>query len=288
MENFNRYLTISELEEQWGLYVTTVGFSRIQSNTAYPDNSQHPNTHVFDWDNGRILNGYYIVFISKGGGVFESERNEPFRISEGCCFILFPGVWHRYKPDPKIGWEEYWIGFKGFYAEELIKRFFEVGHPVYYTGLNENILRLYLTVMELVKNSKPGYHQEIAGITHQLLGILNTLSEMDQKNTNPDEQLIFEAKFLLKETLREPDTIESILKQLPVSYSKLRKDFKRITGQSPNQYQLDLRLNIVKELLTTTRLSMSEIAYQTGFESSSHLSKTFRKRFGVSPGSYRK
>lgn len=287
MDNFNKYLTSSELEEKWGFYITTTGFSKIESNQAYPDNRQHPSTHVFNWDNGRILNGYYLVFISKGEGVFEAEGTNLLRISEGCCFVLFPGTWHRYRPDLNTGWEEYWIGFKGFYAEELIKSFFDQKKPVIYTGLNEDILRLFQSVLLKVNEAKPGYHQEIAGITHQLLGMLNVLSTMHQAKANPTEQMIFTAKFLLREGLREPDSIANIVKDLPVSYSKFRKDFKRVTGQSPNQYQLTLRLEKVKELLSTTRLSIGEIAYQTGFDSVSHLSKTFTKKFNLSPRAYR-
>ncbi|WP_316810753.1 AraC family transcriptional regulator [Pedobacter heparinus] len=287
MENFNKYLTTSELEEKWGFYITTAGFSRIESNQAYPDNRQHPTTHAFDWDNGRILNGYYLIFISKGEGIFETEAAKPFRISEGSCFVLFPGTWHRYKPDLNTGWEEYWIGFRGFYADELIRRFFDKKKPVLYTGLNEDMLRLYQSVLMKIKDAKPGYHQEIAGITHQMLGLLNAMSNLDQTNASPAEQLVLTAKFLLRESLREPDRLENIIKDLPVSYSKFRKDFKRITGQSPNQYQLNLRLEKVKELLSITRLSVSEIAYQTGFDSVSHLSKTFTKKYSLSPRAYR-
>lgn len=287
MNNYNKYLTTSELEEKWGLYVSTAGFSKIERNESYPDNKQHPKSHAFDWSNGRILNGYYLVFISRGEGLFESEDANLVRISEGCCLVLFPGTWHRYKPAIDVGWEEYWIGFKGSYADELIKNFFDQKKPVLYTGLNENMLRLYQSVLEKVKDAKPGYHQEIAGITLQILGILNALSDMDQTKANADERLIFQAKFLLRETLREPDAIAHIVKDLPVSYSKFRKDFKRITGQSPHQYQLSLRLEKVKELLSSTKLTVTEIAYQTGFDSVSHLSKTFAKKYKLSPKAYR-
>lgn len=287
-KNFSKYLTTSDLEERWGFYPTTVGFSKIDSNQSYPDNNQHPKSHAFNWDKGRILDGYYLVFISKGKGIFETAKTTRITIEEGSCFILFPGVWHRYKPDFKIGWEEYWIGFKGFYAENLIKTFFSENQPVLHTGSNETILRLYQTALELVKSAKPGYHQEIAGITHQLLGVLNSLSEVNQRYANPTEQLISDAKFMLRESLQEADTIENIVKNLPVSYSKFRKDFKTITGETPNQYLLNLRLNKVKELLQTTKLSISEIAYQTGFESVSYLSKIFKKKNHRTPSYYRK
>jgi transcriptional regulator GlxA family with amidase domain len=56
---------------------------------------------------------------------------------------------------------------------------------------------------------------------------------------------------------------------------------------SPNQYLLKLRLDKVKELLSNTNLSISEITYQTGFESVSYLSKLFKKKDKVTPRDYR-
>lgn len=284
--NYSKYLAVSDTEENWGFYLTTAGYTKIDSNQSYPNNEQHPKSHAFNWDNGRILDGYYIVFISRGRGVFETERTSRYTISEGCCFLLFPGVWHRYKPDMEIGWEEYWVGFKGFYAEDLVKRFFDECSPVFYTGTEGDILKLFKTVLVKMQEGNPGYHQEIAGITHQMLGILNSTPQ-NERSERPDERLISQAMFLLRETLHTSDTIEEIVKTLPVSYSKLRKDFKKITGETPNQYQLNLRLEKVKELLSTTKLSITEIAYQTGFESVSYLSKIFKKKNNIPPSYYR-
>ena len=106
MKNFNKYLNISELEVNWGFYVTGTGFSKIDIYQSYPDNAHHPKTHTFNWDKGRILNDYYLIFVPDGKGVFEMAGLPSFNISAGDCFILYPGVWHRYKPDPNVGWIE--------------------------------------------------------------------------------------------------------------------------------------------------------------------------------------
>jgi len=71
MHNFNKYLVNGQLEEDWGFYITTVGCTKIDINQIYPLNSQHPESHKFNWDTGRVLDGYYLVFISKGEGIFD-------------------------------------------------------------------------------------------------------------------------------------------------------------------------------------------------------------------------
>ena len=58
-------------------------------------------------------------------------------------------------------------------------------------------------------------------------------------------------------------------------------------SESPSQYHLNVRLNRAKELLTSTALSINEIASHTGFESVFYFSKLFKKKNGASPRSYR-
>jgi len=286
MKNYNKYLLSTQLEEDWGFYITTVGYTKISTNQSYPLNNQHPDTHKFNWDSGRILDGYYLVFISMGEGVFESAQTTACHINEGTCFMLYPGVWHRYKPDIKSGWEEYWVGFKGYYPDMLMKNF-NPASPFIKTGRSDNLLKLFHALIEQVQQAVPGYHQVISGITLQMLGFIQAVAQYHEISSDSDTKLVEEAKFLLREAVSANTTIEQVLAKLPAGYSKLRSDFKRLTGFSPNQYLLHLRLDKVKELLTNTSLSISEIAYQTGFESVSYLSKIFRKKNKMAPRLYR-
>ena len=276
------------MEEKWGLYVNTVGYSRINANQIYPNNKEHPQTHSFNWNKGRILNGYYLIFISKGRGIFQSAFTELTKVDEGMCFFLYPGVWHRYKPDSNSGWEEYWVGFNGDYPNKLMhKGFFTVNKPFINVGLHCGMLTLFHNLIETVKTSSPGYHQVIAGITLQILGVANAASMDKEQTKDPIGKLIAKAKFLLQESLEKPVNIESIVRDLPMGYSAFRKAFKKMTGESPNRYHLNLRLNKARFLLTSTTLSISEVAYQTGFDSLFYFSKLFKKKNGKSPKLYR-
>jgi AraC-like DNA-binding protein len=288
MDNYHKYLSVTKLEEQWGLYITTVGYTVIGAHQAYPNNTAHPPSHSFTWNTGRILDGYYVVFITKGQGVFESGRTTSNIVTEGTCFFLFPDVWHRYKPHVQSGWEEYWIGFKGYYAETLMKKgFFAADQPFIDTGMNEQLLMLFRKILETVRLAPAGYHQVIAGIVLQVLGMLHSIRQYKDETDDPAAQLINKARFLLRESLETPVNMEQVARSLPMGYSKFRKAFKQFTGQSPHQYLLNLRLEKSRELLETTHLTVNEIAFQTGFESVFYFSKLFKKKNGVSPMQYR-
>jgi AraC-like DNA-binding protein len=288
MNNFQKYLNVGPLEKQWGFHVTTAGYAKINPMQRYPNNTEHPDDHYFTWNRGRILNGYYLVFISKGQGVFESTHTQPQKIKAGTCFFLFPGVWHRYKPDKNSGWEEYWVGFRGRYSEDLMsKGFFLPEKPIVAVGFNKSLLSLFNKLIETIIECKTGYHQVAAGITLQILGLIHGISTSEEQITDPTHKLISKAQFILQNSLEDPVQMELLAKDLAMSYSKFRKAFKEITGESPNQYHLNLRLQKAKELLINTSLSINEIAMETGFDSLFYFSKLFKKKTGKSPKSFR-
>jgi len=288
MKNYFKYLNIGPLEEKWGLYITNLGHIKINPKQIYPNNEGHPEDYAFNWNNGRVLNSYNIIFISKGRGTFESAKTKPTIVEAGTVFFLYPGVWHRYKPDLNSGWEEFWVGFSGKFSHELMhNNFLTPEDPFIKVGHNQDLLSLFLYLFDTVQKSSSGYPQVISGITLQILGVLHSVSLYDDTNNDATGMLIAKAKFLLQESLEKPVDMAKLVKELPMGYSSFRKAFKKITGESPNQYHLNLRLIRAKNLLLTTNLNINEVADQTGFESVFYFSKLFKIKNGVSPKYYR-
>ncbi len=54
-----------------------------------------------------------MVYISLGRGWLETARRPRQTLEAGSVFLLFPDVWHRYRPMTDTGWREHWIGFGG-------------------------------------------------------------------------------------------------------------------------------------------------------------------------------
>lgn len=82
-------------------------------------------------------------------------------------------------------------------------------------------------------------------------------------------------------------TVQYIADTLNVSPTYLSGLLKTLTGQSTQQHIHDKLISTAKEKLSTTNLTVSEIAYELGFEHSQSFSSLFRKKANVSPLEFR-
>lgn len=64
--------------------------------------------------------------------------------------------------------------------------------------------------------------------------------------------------------------------------------FRESTGTTPHQYLMERRIAEAQRLLATTKLSLADVAIDSGFSSQSHMSDVFRQKLGTSPGKWRK
>lgn len=72
-----------------------------------------------------------------------------------------------------------------------------------------------------------------------------------------------------------------------LSYSQFFREFKRRVGQSPQSYIEEQRIAFAKRLLASSRLSVKEVAFQSGFKNQLYFSRRFKKAAGMAPSQYR-
>ncbi len=75
---------------------------------------------------------------------------------------------------------------------------------------------------------------------------------------------------------------------MAVSRAQLFRKLKSLIGISPGHYIKSLRLEKAKKSLETLDLSVSEVAYKTGFQSPSHFTKVFTQKYGIRPSLLRR
>lgn len=99
--------------------------------------------------------------------------------------------------------------------------------------------------------------------------------------------LVRKALVRMQHTLHMPQSVQQVADGLGVSRRKLERHFNESLAMSPQAAGTRIRLAQVKLLLREPKMSLAEIAAQTGFCDASHLLRVFRKQEGVTPSAYR-
>jgi AraC family transcriptional regulator, exoenzyme S synthesis regulatory protein ExsA len=84
----------------------------------------------------------------------------------------------------------------------------------------------------------------------------------------------------------KPLTVEDYAYLTGRSLSTFVRDFKRLFHISPKQWLMDQRLEKARKLLSINNTSVSDVAYDSGYENISHFIKAFHKKFNISPKQY--
>jgi AraC family transcriptional activator of pobA len=231
----------------------------------------------YDFDEG-------IMFFISPGQVFgiEVEKNEDLRHS-GWLLLVHPDF---------------------FWSTPLAKTFKKYEYFNY--SVNEALFlseKEETTIINIMKDIEQEYHSNIDKFSQDVivaqLELLLTYADrfyhrqfITRKITNHKiltrlESLLaeyFDSDTLLKNGL---PTVQKIAETLHLSPNYLSELLRVLTGQSTQQYIHEKLIERAKEKLSTTDLSVSEIAYELGFEHPQSFSKLFKTKTKQSPLEFR-
>lgn len=146
------------------------------------------------------------------------------------------------------------------------------------------ILRIISSLYREATDQQMDYQYMIEANLNEL--VIEILRTKHSKNTDVKnfEYIINH----LTDNYHERISLSDCAAQLNISYDYFQHKFKEITGYSPQNYLINLRLKASKELLLNHKLSCTEISYRCGFSTSAQFSMLFKREYGVSPQSFRR
>ncbi len=116
----------------------------------------------------------------------------------------------------------------------------------------------------------------------------NVSNTHHSKKQDGNLSLLKEMLFYIQKHYGEHVTLDDIARSGNVSKSTCLSVFKKYLGDTPSNYLILYRLKKACKLLETTTLSITEIAFDVGFQSGSYFAEMYRRIYGCSPSSYRK
>ena len=253
-------------------YSSNQGFSIIR--VGYDDFSFVKPANEF-----RTQNFYTWHFVISGSGTLEIYGNK-YSIKSGEMFFIPPDIPMRYYPTKGDPWEYVWFSFKG----DLIEHYSELAgfssqKPTCESRNFEKIKKSLKKLLDLLIDAEGGYFSVLSSF-YEIMEISTVQSPITG---------IKYVKKLLDENFATPNfCIEQVCHDVGISHAHMLRLFKEAYGVTLIKYITQKRIELACELLRTTQLSVSSIAYSCGFSDEIHFMKTFKKILGMSALQYKR
>jgi AraC-like DNA-binding protein len=285
MKNF-KYFPISEAQKRWSIYLTDCGKETIPARYKNYPPPDTPLSRTFTWQEGRILDDYYLVYIVKGEGFYENQKTGLQKVKAGTAFIVFAQEWYRHRPDPKTGWESLWIGFQGDYINRLVPGFISPDQPIFVLNRPVEFEMAMRDFVEGMVEAPLEYPLSTGGEVLALLGRLLELKEMNEPGTKYFYAVRKAQAHILRHAFETID-YHRLAQQIGVSETTFRRAFLKLAHQTPLQFQLAIRLKHACKLLEETDFPIAEIAQKVGFDLHHYFTRLFKEKLGCSPTYYK-
>lgn len=225
---------------------------------------------------------FIVEYIVSGNGYLEINGVK-HKLAENDVYIIHPGDMCEYYADKKNPYKKYWINFRSSFFFDFLKAYKiddRVIHGINASGYFEELFALE---KESIKND-----DLYLPISRLLFSLMLDIASHKRNATNKEIELAVQVKNYLQYGFNEDITIETLEKRFYRSKSQITKSFKLAYGTTPYAYLIEIRIQLAKNLLETTKTPINEIAEYLRFSSEYHFSGSFKKRVGISPREYRK
>jgi len=230
---------------------------------------------------------YSAHFVLEGKGVY-SVNGKDYEVGRGQGFLITPNTSNVYVADKKEPWKYIYATFKGPDAEALVRSAgLDEKNVIFSYPDNAETLNLLNCMHNAAKsNRSKGY--DTLGYFLLIMGKLICEYNQREHPVWSAEQYIGLALSFIDDRSSYDISVQDIADYVGVDRTHLYRLFKKHLGISPSKQLCDARLNRAASLMENPELSMSDIALLSGFYDLSHFSRNFQRKFGASPGKYRK
>lgn len=277
MDNLEQSIIVAMLEDTCQIQIRNSGVFRFPSAYRFKDHN-HKEIEI-----NCINSGHCIIGM----------KDQFYPLKKGDCMVIYPGIPHSFIVDTRekcsITQLEFSLQVPSVLEEELVfldqkAKYHKLFNCEMVSYLMESICRLYRGKSEGDEKDiqlKLGFFQ----LFIELSGKIKE-KEMIQERQRKAGKMADIIRHI-NENYELDINIEDLANMFGISSRYIRKCFLQETGISCQHYITTLRIEKAKELLWFTPHTVTEIAMQTGFNSSQYFCRVFQKYTEMSPLEYR-
>ena len=162
------------------------------------------------------------------------------------------------------------------------------------TGVTDPfVLTTALSLQEDFRQSSPlgpiyGETLSVALATH----LIRDYAELPNERLNDAAEIrstcVGKIRDYIHAHIGDPISLADLAMLAGLEIHQIAKAFKRSFGVPPHRYIINTRIGLAKDLLKSSRLSLIDVAYRTGFANQGHFTTTFKRWTGLRPSEYRR
>jgi AraC-like DNA-binding protein len=280
-----RYSDYNEIKQR-GTFNFPIEFHYIDS--MHPRYMMSYHWHI-EYEIIRVLKGTLTVYLDE----------KEILVGDGDIIFIRNGVLHSAIPeeciyecvvfDMNMLLKDKFSGIK--FIQNIIDHSIIINDK--FSKTNLELSRTIDILFSTLKEQRDGYELMTLGTLYQFFSIIcsNKLYKMDLFYDGTDSKKIMQLKKVLEvieESYPSPITLEDLSKVVGMSPKYFCKFFNEMTHRTPINYLNYYRVECASYQLLTTELSITDIAYNCGFNDLSYFIKSFKKYKGITPSKYLK
>ena len=243
--------------------------------------------------------GFYDITYLISGECTCFVNHSIYKLSKGDLIIIPPGDIHRSTFHGKIPVERFVLSFReeelnwirSLIGDEIVSKSLKTGVisiPSKRRDYIEALLNKLLFESEGQDILSPAFIQ--AGLLELLLFMIRCQQYENNvyKEIDVDNQLMQEIATYIYEHYDKKITLDDMAERFHISRSYLSKKFKQATGFGFKEYLVNVRIKNACRLLLETNHSITDIAFECGFNDSNYFGDAFRRIKGIAPNKYRR
>ncbi len=254
---------------------------RVEAGIMIKNAENYRTAHHAPKDFGYIYSGFYVY---DGRGVYiDCKTNTEIPFSKGDFVQRIPGVEHETNCVDENGWKEIYILFDGSFFDAFSNSGIMTVSPVIHLGKDNTIEKKILAQVNRLSRVSDNDVPYVLFEMQSLIYEINQIGQSNRKLPHVDAACEY-----IRQNCCNGISMKNTAYKVGVSYNRLRRDFRKVTGMSMSDYCQIERIKSAVYMMTVEKKPIKEVASLTGYANEFIFIRQFSKITGYPPGKYLK
>lgn len=267
---------VEVIDNETPLVVTSCGNYRMKSRD------------VFETKRDKGRKDYQLLYVASGRAHFFIGSKENI-VTAGHMVVYYPDEPQHYRYYKEEHTSVYWVHFTGGSVEEILEHYHITRNEhIFYSGTSPDYQWLFGQIIQELQLCRPKFEEMLTLLLRNILILISRSLEINRKFTDAVEKEVSYAIYYFRANFNKEINIDEYAQQQNLSVSWFIRCFRQMTGLTPLQYIINLRISNAQMLLESTDYTIAQIAENVGYDNPLYFSRLFHKQTGISPKDYRK